>query len=426
MAIKAKGQITIVDQNDAVSFQAFINSNQPLTQIYTQDTDSYMPNWAMTPWLVLTPELYISGIPGNSISVAGRIKAGSIQWRRDGVLLTNGTDYVISASAPFSLTVKKNENVGGGNVKYQFTAIMVDPNNGLETTFSTVISFNTVKNVGSGLMAQILADQGTIFQNDQIQTLTLACDLYRGSELLASNVSYLWAIRDIGVFAPTTASAAAAINQKNVTLASVANIVSGSQIKFGSVTYTVDSVNTTTKVVTMTSNITTAIASGAAATCPHYDATLGVSWAKISADAYFNGITGFAGKTLTVPSAAVLNVEVFKCIAKDTSTSSSTANQTAQETITLNDMSDPMSIYFSMPDGDVIKSTMTSLRIIAEVIRGGEPTDIDPAGTQFTYNWRKMANGVLDGSFNKTGKTITIVPSDVSGTATFLITLNSL
>ena len=35
MAVKvARGQVTIIDQNDAVSLQAFIGSSQPLTQVY--------------------------------------------------------------------------------------------------------------------------------------------------------------------------------------------------------------------------------------------------------------------------------------------------------------------------------------------------------------------------------------------------------
>ena len=144
--IKAKGQITIIDQNDAVSFQAFIGSNQPLTQIYSQDNNSYLPSWAASPFLVLTPQLFISGIPGDSASVSGRIKPGSAQWRRDNVLLTNTADYVISAAAPYTLTVKKNDVTGSGNVKYTFSAIFVDPNNGMETPFSAVISFNTVQN----------------------------------------------------------------------------------------------------------------------------------------------------------------------------------------------------------------------------------------------------------------------------------------
>jgi len=420
--VKAKGQITIIDQNDAISFQSFIGSNQPLTQIYSQDNNTYVPNWAASPFLVLTPQLFISGVPGDSMAVAGRIKPGSAQWRKNDVLMTNSTDYVIGATAPFALTVKKNENAGGGNVKFQFSAILVDPNNGLETSFSSVISFNTVSNSGSGLLAIITADQGTIFQNDQIQSLTLSCDLFRASELLTANVGYTWGIRDLGVFAPTTAAAAAATGQKNVTLTSITNVQAGSQIKFGTVTYTVDTVNTTSKVVTMTSNITTAIASGAAATCPHYDAAFGAGWGKISADAYFNGITGFATKTLTVPANAVLNLEVFKCLAKDNSTGASTSGQTAQAVETLNDMSDPIYIEVSSPDGDIIKNGQGSIRLVAEVWRGGE--EIDTAGTLYSYQWSKFdRNGALDASFTKTGKNITILPADVSAKATFVIRL---
>ncbi|MCS2956879.1 hypothetical protein NXX53_06260 [Bacteroides salyersiae] len=62
MAIKvARGQVTIIDQNDAVSIQAFIGSNQPLTQVYNKDTNTYVPSWTATPYLVLTPSLFVSG-----------------------------------------------------------------------------------------------------------------------------------------------------------------------------------------------------------------------------------------------------------------------------------------------------------------------------------------------------------------------------
>ncbi len=420
--VKAKGQITIIDQNDAISFQAFIGSNQPLTQIYSQDNNAYVPNWAVSPFLVLTPQLFISGIPGDSIAVTGRIKPGSAQWRKDGTLLTNGGDYAIQSVAPFALTVKKNENTGGGNVKYEFSAILVDPYNGLETRFSTMISFNTVQNAGSGLLAVITADNGTIFQNDMIQSLTLTCDLYRASEILTANVSYAWGIRDLGVFAPTTASAAATTGQRNVTFANVANVIPGSQVRIGSATYTVEAVNGTSRVVTMTTNLTAAVASGAAITCPHYDAEFGAGWGKISSNAYFNGITGFNTKTLTVPANAVLNLEVFKCIAKDNSTGSSTSGQSAQAVETLNDMSDPIYIEISSPDGDVIKNGVGSIRLVAEVWRGGE--EIDTGGTTYSYQWSKFdRNGAVDSGFNRTGKQITILPADVTAKATFVCRL---
>ena len=56
MAIKvARGQVTIIDQNDAVSLQAFIGSSQPLTQVFNKDTGVYAPSWAASPFLVVTP-----------------------------------------------------------------------------------------------------------------------------------------------------------------------------------------------------------------------------------------------------------------------------------------------------------------------------------------------------------------------------------
>ena len=56
MAIKvARGQVTIIDQNDAVSLQAFVGSNQPLTQVFNKDTGVFAPNWTASPYLVLTP-----------------------------------------------------------------------------------------------------------------------------------------------------------------------------------------------------------------------------------------------------------------------------------------------------------------------------------------------------------------------------------
>ena len=62
MAIKvARGQVTIIDQNDAVSLQAFIGSSQPLTQVFNKDTGAYAPSWAASPYLILTPSLFVSG-----------------------------------------------------------------------------------------------------------------------------------------------------------------------------------------------------------------------------------------------------------------------------------------------------------------------------------------------------------------------------
>ena len=89
MAVKvARGQVTIIDQNDAVSLQAFIGSSQPLTQVYNSDNNAYAPSWAASPYLVLTPSLFVSGQAatdqitsvGNAATLTAGVKSGSAKW----------------------------------------------------------------------------------------------------------------------------------------------------------------------------------------------------------------------------------------------------------------------------------------------------------------------------------------------------------
>lgn len=96
MALKiARGQVTIIDQNDAISLQAFIGSSQPLTQVFNKDTNTYAPSWASSPYLILTPSLYVSGKAsvdqitsvGNASSLTPGIKSGSANGTRTGQLL---------------------------------------------------------------------------------------------------------------------------------------------------------------------------------------------------------------------------------------------------------------------------------------------------------------------------------------------------
>lgn len=119
MAIKvARGQVTIIDQNDAVSLQAFIGSSQPLTQVFNKDTGAYAPSWAASPYLILTPSLFVSGKAavdqissiGNAATLTAGVKSGSAKWYKDGTVITSGQDSctIGAASAKYALTVKAN------------------------------------------------------------------------------------------------------------------------------------------------------------------------------------------------------------------------------------------------------------------------------------------------------------------------------
>ena len=82
MAI-SRGQITIVDLNDAKSLNLYLSVNQPTTQIYNRENSSFVPDYSKTP-LVISPELYISG---TSTSVINNI-TGTPKWT---ITTINGT-----------------------------------------------------------------------------------------------------------------------------------------------------------------------------------------------------------------------------------------------------------------------------------------------------------------------------------------------
>lgn len=119
MAVKvARGQVTIIDQNDVVTLQAFIGSSQPLTQVYNKDTNAYAPSWAASPYLILTPSLFVSGkgstdqitSVGNAASLTAGVKSGSAKWYKNGTAITSGQDSctIGAASAKYALTIKAN------------------------------------------------------------------------------------------------------------------------------------------------------------------------------------------------------------------------------------------------------------------------------------------------------------------------------
>jgi len=441
--IKARGQITIIDQNDSVQAQMFIGANQPLSQIYVKDNNSFIPNWSTSPFLILKASLFISGITGDAIANAGIIKAGSTVWRKinaagTSTVISNGGNYVISGSTPWQLTVKENlmlgSTVDAANTAeaFQFSAIMIDPSSGLETNIQATIQFTAIAGTNDSLNILMSCPDGVVFKNEEVQSLRIKADMWRGSTMDSTDFSYVWGLQEPGVFAPTTTAASAATGQNNVTFTSIDNVVAGQLCKIGSATYTIASVNTGTKVVTMTTNITTAIASGVAITNPYYNAKLGVNWAAISADAFFDGVTGYTTNEITVPADAVLDLETYKVAVTDIDTQSATYNMTISGFASLTDVTDPIQIDIAAPQGNIIKNGVNNITLRADVWRSG--IKIDEDGTSYEYVWTMFDK---DGNVNTTftdstdpsvnrGKTLDISQQTISGKATFELKLMTL
>lgn len=426
MAIKvARGQVTIIDQNDAVSLQSFIGSNQPLTQIFNKDTGAYAPSWVSSPFLILTPELYVSGKAsvdqitsvGNAGTLAPGVKSGSAKWYKNGTVITSGQDSctIGAASAKYALTIKANHmSVASPQIRYSFEAIYIDAN-GLEIPFRSEIQFTQHLSAGATITAVAYAPDGVVFKNDEVAILHAHCDLWRGATIDTSNVTYAWGIKDSGVFAPTTITAAAASGATTITVASVTNMEAGSKITIGSAQYTISAINTSTKVVTLTAALSAAAASGGTVSCPYYNSMLGIGWSCLTSSNQRGVTAGWTTNEITITADAVLNFETFKCAIKDTDTSAgnASANKVVCDIISFSDMSDPITVDLVSQKGFTIKNNGNDVDVKAVLFRNG--VELDAAGTGYTYTWKLWNSAGTSVVKTYTGKSITVAKADVTG-----------
>lgn len=399
---------------DGASILPHISSNNGTMQVYNKDSNAFVPDWSAAPNLVLTPSLSVSGQTGDQL-IGSNIKAGTAQWKKDGVPVVADATHLIGATAPFPLTVKVNELAGKSQVIYEFSAIYIDQNNKAEVPFSVNVTFSKAENPGALVQVLVNTPDGNVFKNGNVQSLRIHSDFMRGNVMDATNVVYKWGIQDAGIFAPTTATAAGAVGAKNLVLASISNVIIGSKLLIAGSTYTVDGVTTGTKTVSFTPGLSAATAAGVAVTCPYYDGDLGVGWGYITSTNNFGGITNPTTNEITVPAAAVVNQEVFKCAVKDTDSGSSTYNKVVYGFVSIADYSDPITCTPTCLAGNVWKNGVGDNKTYTAVVwQAGK--EIDVSGSLYSYQWVMYdEKGNTIPAFNKTGKTITVTPSDTPG-----------
>ena len=352
MAI-ATGQISIIDYNDALTLTGFIGSNHPKTQMYNPDNGGYTPNWA-TSNLVLTPSLYKLGTTTDIITAT---EVTSVKWYESGssTVITNAGNYALSGTKSHILTIKNNVLAGLPAKDWICEVTYRDATTNLDLVHKMSISFSRVINGGGIADAVAFAPDGNVFKNGNVTSLRGQCDLWRGSVIDSTKVTYQWYQQDSTVVA---------------------------------------------------------------------DQGGGVGWRKLVETA--NVTTGVTSNTVTIFAAAVSSYAVFKCLIKDTDSSSNTYNQTFIDTISFIDNSDPLQISITSSGGDVFKNGVGSTTLTARVFQAG--AEVDTAGTKYTYRWYKYdKNGTLDANFGgtgvayKTGKTLSVGDADVNVKATFSV-----
>ena len=198
MAVLSTGQITIIDYNDALSLTSYISSNKTKTQMFNPDNGSYNPDWSSSS-LVLTPSLFKLGTSTDIISTAA---VTSITWwdvtaGTETAIVTNATlGYSVAASKPNALTINKNVLAGLAGKDFMCKIIYHDASTNLDLTVKTDITFSRVVN-GSGIADAVAwLPDGNVFKNGTVTSLRAQCDMWRGSVIDTTLVTYQWYQQD--------------------------------------------------------------------------------------------------------------------------------------------------------------------------------------------------------------------------------------
>ncbi len=344
MAVISRGQITIVDLSDGKSINLYLGSNVAATQIFNKENSTYTPNWTASPYLVITPEVYVTGVSTNQVA---RLK-GPPTWKINGSATLTTYGATAATAAPYALTIKNNM-ASYAQMQVECEVIYVDPDSTAETKAKAVITYTKTENAGQLICAIAYAPLGTVFKNDNVTTLKAHCDMWRGSTIDNTLVTYKWYRLGSGV------------------------------------------------------------------------------WTEITS-ANAQGITGYTTNEITIPEAAVLNFESFKCEIKDTDPASGTYNTTVADIISFADMSDPYQVEITTPQGTTLTSGLTSTTLTANCWQNGALLP-DSFFTGANCRWRKFNKlGVLDTAWGssgvKTGRSITVTRDEVSVAATFTVEID--
>lgn len=193
----AQGQFTIVDYNDAVTLTSFISSNSVKTQMYNPDNGSYTPDWTSTN-LVLTPSLYVLSTTSDIIATAD---VTQVKWYigTSTTAITSAGAYALSGTKSHVLTIKQNTMAGLPGIDYRCEITYKDPTSGLVIVNKSTISFSRVVN-GSGITDLVVTTtNGNVFKNKDITSLVAKAELWRGSVVDTTLVTYQWYKMDSSV-----------------------------------------------------------------------------------------------------------------------------------------------------------------------------------------------------------------------------------
>lgn len=439
MAI-ATGQFTIVDYSDAVQLTSWIkiggttNTATQKTIIYDPGAVTYSPNWGATGKnLVLSPIVTKPDSSGGSTPIDVTSTLQNVRWSKilNGVTTqlawgangskstvlttsttTGETDTYLNESGTtlndvgaFGIKVTSNKlSTTNTALTYLFEAQYPDPISGLKVDVKATVDFSLIQNganIASARVFQVTDD--TFMNQDDTATLQLGAELLRGVNS-DTTLSYQWFIQDTTVYPPTTLASASTASATTITVASVAGMTVGAKIKVGteSTARTITAINSSTKVVTLSSGLTSAWTINTSVVHPDRDSDVGDGWAKLTDTAnMYTGCTtaDVAQSFLTVYAKAVTAVTTFKCKITDTESGLKYYDQ-----YTLYDKGDPYQVTIFSPGGNAFKNNLGSTVLQALITRNGNSVTTKSDGSAFTVKFYMYdQNGVKNPNFNGVG-----------------------
>ncbi|WP_276910964.1 hypothetical protein [Hallella colorans] len=184
--ILSRGQITIVDLNDAKQISMILQVKNP-SQMYNPDTKVYTPNFT-TDKNTVTPKVYVTGSGQNMVNALT-----SIEYDINGTKLQAGKSAegysvgAISAGAVLTIATNIISNTLNINVKATYHDIL--------TNIDTVLEAQTqvIKSTSAGALLQVVLTQpkGNCFETN-ITELTAHAECYRGGVLDTSIQKLQW------------------------------------------------------------------------------------------------------------------------------------------------------------------------------------------------------------------------------------------
>lgn len=186
--VKARGQVTIVDLNDAKQVQLLMDIKYPV-QMYNPDTKVFTPNFGSDN-NVVTPKIYVTGNGTNLVS-----KLTTLKYDIDGTVVnagaTSGQYSVAAISAGGALTIKGN--ITGNSLPIKVTAVYHDDETGQDTTLEAQGFVAKTANAGALFQVVLTQPKGNSFDaGNNVSTLTAEAKCFRGGVQDTDGITYKW------------------------------------------------------------------------------------------------------------------------------------------------------------------------------------------------------------------------------------------